>query len=112
MSRPFTGHAGQAAAFPDSWAVGNRFLGTWVGDCIIPLPADYIGGADLLRKAFERNSESYLNGVWRNQGWWYYYLEAFAIKEPLGFLILIVWRWPAFSPAALGSPTSRKSFRF
>ena len=31
---------------------------------------------------------SYLRGHWRQGGWWYYYLYALAIKEPLGTWLL------------------------
>jgi hypothetical protein len=55
------------------------------------VPADYLGGIDLTRAELEGGLPSYLNGRWKDRGWWYYYVEAFVIKEPVGFLTLIVW---------------------
>jgi hypothetical protein len=75
----------------DLRSFGNRFRGTWIGGLRIPLPADYVRGIDLQRTDFEAKLPSYLNGCWQDHGWWYYYLEALAIKEPLGFLLLATW---------------------
>jgi hypothetical protein len=33
---------------------------------------------------------SYLRGVWRETGWWYYYLVALGLKSPVPWLILLV----------------------
>jgi hypothetical protein len=90
-SHSFTGYNPNPDDAANDWPIGNRFRGTWLGEFVVPLPADYLSGIDLQRKDFEGRWDSYLNGQWRNRGWWYYYLEAFAIKEPLGFLILILW---------------------
>lgn len=101
VSRVLTGHTIDASSPPETWGVRNRFRDSWLGELITPLPADYLGGIDIQRFDFERRLESYLNGQWRDHGWWYYYLEAFAIKEPLGFLLLMVW--------ALGLALSRRA---
>ena len=90
-SRVFTGSARAEGSSPDGLPPRNRFRGTWLGEIRVPLPASYLLGIDLQRKDFEGATDSYLNGTWSDHGWWYYYLEAFAIKEPLGFLILILW---------------------
>jgi 4-amino-4-deoxy-L-arabinose transferase-like glycosyltransferase len=66
----------------------NRFRGTWLGQVPVPLPEDYFEGIDLQRKDFESALQSYLNGRWSDHGWWYYYLEALALKEPIGFCAL------------------------
>ncbi|MGO8744659.1 MAG: hypothetical protein ACLQNE_01595 [Thermoguttaceae bacterium] len=68
---------------------GNRFTGTWLGDIPVPLPADFVQGIDTQRSDFERGAPSYLRGEWADHGWWYYYLYALAIKEPLGTWCLV-----------------------
>lgn len=71
--------------------LGNRFRGTWLGALPVPLPEDYLRGVDTQRLDFESLLPSYLGGVWKNGGWWYYYLYAWAVKSPLGFLALFAW---------------------
>ena len=70
---------------------GNRFRGTWLGALPVPLPEDYLRGADAQRIDFESLMPSYLGGVWKDGGWYYYYLYAWAVKTPLGFLALFAW---------------------
>lgn len=67
-----------------AWQEGNRFAETWLGAIPIPLPADFLRGIDIQRLDFERGMPSYLRGQWSNHGWWYYYIYALMIKEPLG----------------------------
>lgn len=62
----------------------NRFAGTWTEVLFVPLPADMFQGIDTQRYDFERGASSYLRGQWADHGWWYYYLYALAVKEPLG----------------------------
>jgi hypothetical protein len=71
--------------------VGNRFAGTLWAHVPVPLPANYVLGIDRQKADFEAGFWSYLRGEWRQGGWWYYYLYALAVKEPLGtwFLILL-----------------------
>jgi glycosyltransferase involved in cell wall biosynthesis len=71
--------------------VRNRFQGTSLSKIPVPLPEDYLLGIDLQRKDFEGTFHSYLNGRWSDHGWWYYYLEALALKEPLGYWLLGLW---------------------
>ncbi|MGO8752621.1 MAG: ArnT family glycosyltransferase [Thermoguttaceae bacterium] len=66
----------------------NLFSGTWFGQVPLPLPADMVQGIDDQRLDFERGLPSYMHGKWSDHGWWYYYLYAAAIKEPLGTLCL------------------------
>ena len=63
---------------------GNRFQGTIFAPIPIPLPINYVLGADLQKVDFERGMPSYLFGKWREHGWWYYYLVCAALKIPLG----------------------------
>ena len=67
----------------------NRFANTWLGHAPVPFPQNYLLGIDLQQKDFEHYGRpSYLRGVWRDRGWWYYYLYACAIKVPLGLWAL------------------------
>lgn len=68
---------------------GNRFTGTWLGAIPVPVPAEFVQGIDTQRYDFERGLPSYLRGQWADHGWWYYYLYALAIKEPLGMWCLV-----------------------
>lgn len=68
---------------------GNRLQGTWLEDMAVPLPSNYVQGADYIRYEFERTYASYLGGKWKDGGWWYYYLYAAAIKIPLGYWLLL-----------------------
>ena len=70
-------------------AAENRFGGTWLGTIPLPLPADFVQGIDTQRYDFEDGLPSYLRGTWAEHGWWYYYLYALAIKEPLGNWCLV-----------------------
>ncbi|MCX7919607.1 MAG: glycosyltransferase family 39 protein [bacterium] len=61
-------------------------LPTWLP---IPLPYFYLSGLDrqIAETGMYRN---YLHGVLSSHGWWYYYLVAFVIKNPIPFLICLV----------------------
>jgi 4-amino-4-deoxy-L-arabinose transferase-like glycosyltransferase len=50
----------------------------------VPLPKYFLMGMDAQREDFERGLVSYLRGEFRHGGWWYYYLYAMLVKEPLG----------------------------
>ena len=63
---------------------GNRFAETWLGSMPVPFPKEYVQGLDRQKWEFDRNRWSYLRGAWRENGWWYYYLYALAIKVPVG----------------------------
>ncbi len=69
---------------------GNRFHSTILSEVPVPLPKNYVQGADLQKWDFETTRWSYLRGQWRTRGWWYYYLYALVIKMPIGTLILLV----------------------
>lgn len=57
----------------------------------VPLPKNYLLGIDIQRDDFEKGqTDSYLRGKFQKNGWWYYYLYAFAVKIPLGTLILFL----------------------
>lgn len=68
---------------------GNRFRGTLLGRCPMPLPEAYLAGIDAQRHEFERGYYSYLRGQWKDGGWWYYYLYGLGITTPLPILFLL-----------------------
>ncbi|MGO8744949.1 MAG: glycosyltransferase family 39 protein [Thermoguttaceae bacterium] len=68
---------------------GNRFRGSWLGAIPSPIPADYLVGIDLQVRDFELQDPSYMRGVWRSPGWWWYYLYAATVKMPVGTLCLL-----------------------
>lgn len=64
---------------------GNRFADTLLADVLLPFPKNYVLGIDVQKCDFENYGQpSYLRGEWSNDGWWYYYLYALAVKVPLG----------------------------
>ena len=80
---------GRSAHEHGSW--GNRFGDRVLGYLPVPVPADYAYGIDLQKREFENRHFSYLRGVWRHRGWWYYYLYGLAVKTPIGSSALILW---------------------
>jgi len=74
---------------PSSW--GNRFRGTLLGKLPIPLPEDFVLGIDVQRRDFEHRMPSYLNGHWTDHGWWWFYIYAIELKEPIPWLCLLAW---------------------
>jgi hypothetical protein len=70
---------------------GNRFAGSWLGHLPVPLPKQYVLGIDAQKTDFEDYGRpSYLHGVWRHGGWWYYYLYGLAVKSPHGSQMLVL----------------------
>jgi hypothetical protein len=66
----------------------NRFAENVVGYVPVPFPKQFVLGIDQQKCDFESNFSSYLRGQWKHGGWWYYYLYAFLIKEPVGTVVL------------------------
>ncbi len=67
---------------------GNRFAKTLMAQVPVPFPEDYVLGIDTQKLDLERPFWSYLNGEYRQEGWWYFYLFALAIKVPVGTWLL------------------------
>ena len=82
------GGPGPAGGRAGPHSVRNRFKGTLLAPLPVPVPKNYLMGIDLQRADFEGKMHSYLRGEWRMGGWWYYYLYALFIKEPLGTWML------------------------
>ncbi len=75
----------------DDAGSGNRFAELGFRFVPVPLPRNYLQGIDYQKKELENRGQherSYLRGEWQNQGWWYYYLYAMAIKVPIGTWLL------------------------
>ena len=85
---------------------GNRFLRTWASHLPVPVPRNYVLGIDLAKFEFERGYWSYLNGEFQNKGWWYFYISALAVKEPLGF-----WGLAALATVAIVVRIFTRNFR-
>jgi hypothetical protein len=68
---------------------GNRFTGSWLEHVPVPVPRNVLQGIDWLKFEYERGYPSYLRGVKRDGGWWYYYLYAMLVKMPVGTLALL-----------------------
>jgi len=54
----------------------------------IPFPT-YFEGLGWLRRYAEKGTPAFLMGEHSTQGWWYYFLVAFALKTPLPTLVLV-----------------------
>lgn len=70
-------------------AVGNRFSGTVLHQLQVPLPSAWLSGIDVQKRDFERPWSCFLDGAWRDGGWWYFYFVALIYKLPVGLLLLM-----------------------
>ncbi|MCC6849775.1 MAG: glycosyltransferase family 39 protein [Deltaproteobacteria bacterium] len=56
-----------------------------------PLPAPVLEGIRFQARAGSAGEfPAFLNGGWSQTGWWYYFLEAFALKTPLATIALVL----------------------
>ena len=92
--------AGEPGSIRDADGAGNRFAGTPPAGLPVPVPANWLRGADVQRRDFEVPHRSYLFGEWRAGGWPHYYLAAFAVKEPLGLFALLALATAAWRTGA------------
>lgn len=74
----------------DDGSEGNRFRDTLLSAVPVPLPSQFVLGADVQKQDFERHHVSYLRGKTYRHGFWYFYLYALAIKIPLGMWMLAI----------------------
>lgn len=90
----------------------NRFAECALGEIPVLFPKNYLLGIDIQQNDFEHYGRaSYLDGEWRDHGWWYYYIYACTIKVPLGLwglmaLSLCVRLYPSLSVASFSSKTA------
>lgn len=76
------------AETPQSAAVAG--LRSVIARLPAPLPEDYLLAIDEIDEFYAgRNSESYLRGEWKADGWWYYYPYAALVKTPIGTLCVL-----------------------
>ncbi len=68
----------------------NRFHGTMLASCPVPLPGDFVQGIDVSRLLVEKEKWSYLLGTWKIGGWWYFYFLGLLVKVPIGTWLLLV----------------------
>lgn len=55
-----------------------------------PLPFDFLKGFDEQLAIQGGKFDSYLNGHVSDSSWWYYYIEAFSLKEPVAWIVLLL----------------------
>jgi len=81
-----------------SW---SKFIPGWLA---IPFPVDFVNGFDKQFSDLDQYA-NYLNGTFSSQGFYSYYLEAFLIKNPIPFLIMLgwagYWRYKKHKPLSL-----------
>jgi hypothetical protein len=92
VSHLFTG-AGDLSD-SESLRIGNRFASTWLAALPVPLPQNYLTGIDAQRRDFEWGLsspawQSYLDGEWKQGGWWYFYLLGLFYKETLALWCMV-----------------------
>ncbi len=107
----FQGTGQRLGSFLFRSAAFKQYLGgpldrsAWVARVPVPLPEFYLRGIDEQKYQAELHSPAYLRGEWRENGWWYFYLYAVAVKAPLGTLFLgglavwLAWRGGRFRGA-------------
>ncbi|WP_158261321.1 MULTISPECIES: glycosyltransferase family 39 protein [Pirellulaceae] len=69
---------------------GNRFQGTPLALCPIPLPDQFVYGADIQKHDHEKRPTAYLRGQTFNHGAWYFYIYALLVKMPSGVIALMI----------------------
>jgi len=72
----------------EGFLTGNKFRGTMLENVPVPLPSPFVEGIDFQKNEFDAGYWSYLLGVHRQEGWWYYYLLSLLWKVPVGFWIV------------------------
>ncbi len=65
----------------------NKFLDRY---SILPVPADYLKGMDIVVNHNRLGHPAYLLGQFSTKGWWYYFPCAFFFKTPVPFILLTI----------------------
>lgn len=86
-------------------------VSSWLQECPVPLPADYVGGFEEVANVVSNEPKSYLRGEHRTGGWWYYYLYGWMVKLPLGTWCVIgvacgLYAWKRFQKERSPDPKS------
>lgn len=69
----------------------NKFQHSVLGNVPVPLPRNYVLGIDRQKLDFEIGLKgTYLRGKWREEGWYYYYAYGLFVKEPIGYILLLL----------------------
>ncbi|HEV3304724.1 MAG TPA: glycosyltransferase family 39 protein [Planctomycetaceae bacterium] len=78
---------------------------SFLGNCPVPLPRDYLTGLDHQRRIMEQKHPVYLNGEWSEEGFPGYYAWALLYKLPhaLQLLALVALLWTVM-PGGLSRP--------
>lgn len=88
---PLSARSGQDHPTLQRVAARWPWLESWATRVLeMPLPEDWVGFA-WQSKHQSSGGSSYLLGMRRINGWWYYYLVALAVKVPLGFWLLTLF---------------------
>ncbi len=72
-----------------SGTVGNRFSSSRIGFLPVPVPACWLSGLDTQKRDFEFRWHCYLDGDWKQGGWWYFYLFGLGYKLQIGTIALL-----------------------
>lgn len=81
--KQYTFVSGLLGGSSTSGVKGNRFQDCLAGEVPVPLPRQYVVGFDSQKRDFEDYGKpSYFCGVWRDHGWWNYYLYGLLVKAP------------------------------
>ncbi|MHB8907359.1 MAG: ArnT family glycosyltransferase [Syntrophales bacterium] len=64
--------------------------GTHFSSLPAPVPLDFLKGFDEQLSIQGGKFSSYLGGTVSDSSWWYYYLAAFSLKEPLAWIVLLL----------------------
>ena len=63
---------------------------TFLSSLPVPVPFDFLKGFDEQLSIQGGKFDSYLFGSVSDSSWWYYYLAAFSLKEPLAWIVLLL----------------------
>jgi len=80
---------GRAERLMGGFRVAQTGLTARIKSLPVPLPKNYVDGIGEVQHRSDAQIRSYLRGEFRNGGWWYFYLYAFLIKEPVATLLLL-----------------------
>ena len=86
----FHGTSRSLAVYKTESVTMTRLASGPLGRLPVPLPARYVSGLDTQLAHGVGGQGIYLNGRLRRQGAWYYFLEALALKTPVGYQLVLL----------------------